>query len=157
MATNVGVCSLAGACAMPAGVDVLADLLYFKNHRRSDFAVPEKALMFAVLAEATETYQKNAFAKSARRQALFREVEEWFLGESAGYLFSFPTICEVLGFDPEFLRQGLRQWRTNGRHDAPARRVMQVHSVRSDRRKPMKRPVRRVASITPGRHDASPP
>jgi len=150
MATNVNPYS--GACVLPLGADLLADVLYLKNHRRSDLTMPEKALLFAVLAEAVETYQKNAFSKLRRRQIIFREVEEWFFGKAAGHLFSFPTVCEVLGFDAAFLRRGLMQWKRDRRHRRPARKAMQVHSVRSSRRK-LINTVNRVAS-TISRPDA---
>jgi hypothetical protein len=136
------------ASALPIffGPDVLSQLLHLRTHRRSKLAVPEKALMFAVLADAVETYQKYAFSTSRRRQFLFREVEEWFWKKETDHLFSFPVICEVLGFDPAFLRLGLLRWTENRGEQRSPRKRTQLHSVRSQARKRLRSPARRVAS-----------
>jgi hypothetical protein len=128
------------------GADVLADLVFLKSRRRTELAVPEKALMLAVLAEAIEIYQRYACSQSASRQALFREVEAWFFGKQADYIFSFPVICEVLALDAEYLRRGLMQWRAHHQHDRSARKTTQVHSVRSSTRKQIGIPAKRVTS-----------
>jgi hypothetical protein len=43
---------------------------------------------------------------------MFREAEEWFELTDDGWFFSFENICAVLGFDPDYIRRGLRVWRT---------------------------------------------
>jgi hypothetical protein len=55
--------------------DILAPHQYLKNCRRTNPAEPEKALMFAVLAEAVDTYQRFAFFDSPGGRLLFREAE----------------------------------------------------------------------------------
>ena len=57
--------------------DILAAYQYLKTQRRTEPAAPEKALMFAVLADAIETYQKFTSSKSPRGKTLFREVAAW--------------------------------------------------------------------------------
>jgi hypothetical protein len=121
------------------GPDVLAGLVHLTTHKRSQLAVPEKALMFAVLADAVETYQKYACSRSRRSQILFREAEEWFWNKETGYLFSFPSICEALGFDTAFFRLGLMRWTENQRADLRPHKKTQVHCVRSRVRKPLSR------------------
>jgi hypothetical protein len=127
------------------GPDVLGHLLHLRTHRRSELAVPEKALMFAVLADAVEMHQKYVFPTSRRRQFLFREAEEWFWKKETDHLFSFPIICEVLGFDPAFLRLGWLRWTENRQERSPRKRT-QLHSVRSQARKRLRSAARRVAS-----------
>ena len=124
--------------------ELLAEILYRQTCRRSELAVPEKALMFAVLADAIEIYQRYAFSTSRRRRLLFREVEEWFWKKESDHLFSFPVICEVLGFDPAFLRLGLLRWTETQEHERSPRKKTQLHSVRSQTRKPLRSGVRRV-------------
>jgi hypothetical protein len=46
--------------ALAVEPDILAAYQYLKTQRRTGPAAPEKALMFAVLADAIETYQKFA-------------------------------------------------------------------------------------------------
>jgi hypothetical protein len=33
--------------------------------------------------------------------------------EKGDWLFSFVNVCELLGLDPRYLRQGLQQWKQN--------------------------------------------
>ena len=39
------------------------------------------------------------------------EAEAWIMQDDSTWLCSFISICHVLGFDPDYLRQGLRRWR----------------------------------------------
>src|SRR6516164_9336272 len=95
---------------LPYEPDMLASQQYLKNYRRTNPVQPEKALLFAVMAEAVETYQRFASSESPRQQRLFNEAKAWLWGEESGSLFSFGSICEVFGLDPVFLRRGLMQW-----------------------------------------------
>src|ERR671923_2286086 len=87
--------------------DILAPYQYLKSQRRTEPAAPEKALMFAVLADAIETYQKYIAAKSSRGKTLLREVEAWLWNGESDCVFSFLNICEVLRLDPASLRRRL--------------------------------------------------
>jgi hypothetical protein len=90
--------------------DVLVDRLFFHVYRVKHQSEPERALLFAVLSDAVETFRKFAFSKSARGQRLFRQAEEWLWDKEPDYFFSCKNICEVMGLDPCYLRRGLRQW-----------------------------------------------
>lgn len=72
---------------------------------------PEGRLLWAVLENGVEQYKKNATATGRRGRRLFREAEEWIMRDDPTWLCSFANICHVLGFDPEYFRKGLRQWR----------------------------------------------
>jgi hypothetical protein len=116
--------------------DILASHQYLANHRRSDPAEPERALIFAVLAEAVETYQKFAFSNSGRGRALFREAQAWLWDDETDGLFSFLNICAMFGLDPASLRRGLSRWRANRCNLSPQPRI-QLRSGRSRARKPI--------------------
>src|SRR6266851_10492325 len=73
---------------------------------------PECRLLWAVLENAVETYMKNATATSRRGKRLFREAEEWIMQDDPTWLCSFVSICHILGLDPDYLRMGLKRWRT---------------------------------------------
>ena len=74
---------------------------------------PEKRLQSAVLADAVLTFHKWAGVERPRARRLFAEVDTWFASDDADGPFTFVTICDSLGFDPAYIRRGLRQWRTD--------------------------------------------
>jgi hypothetical protein len=118
--------------------DILAPNQYFRNCQRTSPAEPEKALMLAVLVQAVDTYQRFAFSDSPRGRLLFREVEAWFWREkSSDSVFSFRSICEVFGLNPDFLRRGLMQWTANRERTKSPRIKIQLHLERSRARKPL--------------------
>jgi hypothetical protein len=82
---------------------------------------PEKRLQSAVLADAILTFQKWAGVQRLRGRRLFTEVDTWFTSDDADGPFTFITICDSLGFDPAYLRRGLRQWRTHPEASAKRR------------------------------------
>jgi hypothetical protein len=78
---------------------------------------PECRLLWAVLENGVEEYQKYATATGRRGKRLFREAEAWLMDDDPMWLFSFVSICNVLGLAPDYLRTGLRRWREG--HTAP--------------------------------------
>ena len=91
--------------------DILLSSQYFETvHTRASLE-PEKELMLAVLEDAVLCFQKGSFAGDRRRKALFPDAEEWIMEENSDWPFSFENICEVLGFNPAYLRQGLLHWK----------------------------------------------
>ncbi|TMA12624.1 MAG: hypothetical protein E6J89_04180 [Deltaproteobacteria bacterium] len=90
--------------------DTLIPDQYFETFRRKRLE-PEKQLMLAVLEDAVRCFQDNVMARSGKRKKLFDEAEEWILEENSDWLFSFESTCEVLGFNPQYVRQGLLRWK----------------------------------------------
>jgi hypothetical protein len=91
--------------------DSLLPVQYFENFRRKVQTEPEKRLMLAVLEDALVCFQKHFSSRGGRGLRLFRETEEWIFRGENGQPFSFANICEVVGFDTEYMRQGLLKWR----------------------------------------------
>lgn len=87
--------------------DILLPAQYFETFRRKAHLEPEKRLMLAILEDAIDCFQDNVLAQGGRKKKLFREAEEWILAENNDWLFSFENICEILGFNPRYVRQGL--------------------------------------------------
>jgi hypothetical protein len=87
----------------------------FANGRMDASAMPEKRLLLAVLEEAVVTYQRYVTSTRRRGQRLFREAEEWVVSDDASWPCSFRNVCDVLGFDVDYLRQGLLRWRDRQR------------------------------------------
>ena len=84
---------------------------YFSNLHRKTLLEPERRLMLAILEDAINCYQDNLLAKRGSARRLFTQAEEWILEMGSDWIFSFKNICETLGFDPEYVRQGLLRWK----------------------------------------------
>src|SRR5437899_1563447 len=84
--------------------DTLSSAQYFETFRRKSLLEPEKRLMLAVLEEAIVSFQKYLLARDCRRRRMSSEAEVWILEEDNGWLFSFQNLCEVLGFNPQYIR-----------------------------------------------------
>jgi hypothetical protein len=106
--------------------DTLLPTQYFDTFRRKSYLEPEKKLMLAVLEDAIACFQKYVFVRDGKGKVMFQEAEEWIQEESDDWLFSFANICEVLGFDPDYIRQGLLQWKEKQLADSPRAMVYQL-------------------------------
>ena len=85
----------------------------------------EKRLMLAVLEAAVSDFQKYATASSGRGRRLFADAEAWFAWPASDEALDFESICHALDFDPAFIRDGLRRWRTaRCREPGPSRAVL---------------------------------
>jgi len=83
--------------------------------RAEKVVLPERRLLIAILADALDCFQQNLHASNPKRQRLFREAEKWILADDVDWIFSFRNICEILGVDPEALRDQTRIWRRRRR------------------------------------------
>ncbi|HVO95602.1 MAG TPA: hypothetical protein VMT22_22290 [Terriglobales bacterium] len=91
--------------------DTLLPEQYFDTFRRKLHLEPEKKLMLAILEDAVACYQKYVLARDGKGRALFHEAETWVQEKKADEIFSFDSVCEMLGFDPNYLRRGLAAWK----------------------------------------------
>lgn len=80
---------------------------YLERQRRRSVREGEMRLMLAILEDAIHCYVKYLAAKDTKGRQQFREAEEWIFERHSDWLFSFENICEILGIEPEYLRQGL--------------------------------------------------
>src|SRR3954466_16345377 len=83
---------------------------YFDRIQIDASLQPEKRLMLAVLEDGVGTFQKYAGVTGRRARRLFAEAEEWFASDDTAWPFTFVSICQSLGLEPEYLRRGLRKW-----------------------------------------------
>jgi hypothetical protein len=91
--------------------DTLVPEQYLETFRRKLHLEPEKKLMLAVLEDAIACFQKYVFARDGKGRRLFQEAEDWVQDTNSDWLFSFPNVCETLGLNPDYLRQGLAHWK----------------------------------------------
>ena len=106
--------------------DTLLPTQYFETFRRKAHLEPDKRLMLAVLEDAIACFQKYVSARDNRGKAVFREAEEWILEENSHWLFSFENICEVLGFNPSYVRQGVLLWKEKSLSESPKAKVYRL-------------------------------
>ena len=90
--------------------DVLLAEQYIDNFRRKTPLEPEKALLLAVLEDGIRCFQDNILPRNKKKQMLFEEAEAWLFGNESNGVFSFVSVCALLGLDPGYIRRGLRQW-----------------------------------------------
>ena len=67
----------------------------------------EKRLMIAVLKDAVECLEKYRGAHDSAGQCQYMSAIEWVEDTDTEWLFSFTNICDLLGFDPQYLREVL--------------------------------------------------
>lgn len=91
--------------------DTIALWQHLKTCMKSELD-PEIALMLAVLEEAVHNFQKYIFARHAKERALYNDAEEWFFEGVDSEVFSFKNVCETLGYDANYLRKGLIEWKS---------------------------------------------
>ena len=92
------------------GNDVLAPEDFARVYR-THLDSPERELMVAVLEQALADYQRYLSAREEKGMKRFGEAEAWILQTDAEWIFPFINCCEVLGIEPDYLRQGLLLWR----------------------------------------------
>jgi hypothetical protein len=107
--------------------DILIDAQFQSTYRRRFHLGPERVLMLAVLQDAVVCFQENLLATCKRKQVMHVEAEEWILNEDKSYLFSFENVCEALGYDAGYMREGLLRWKRAAlakRSDRSGRKVI---------------------------------
>ena len=90
---------------------------------------PEAALMCAVLEDAFLCFQRQFEIESRSIQRAAQEAEEWFFSDDSHAPFSFVSVCDVLGLEPEFMRKGLKH-RRQSRPGTPQRKMRRLAEVR---------------------------
>ncbi len=91
--------------------DILVENQYQLTYRRRFHLEPERVLMLAVLQDAVVCFQDNVTATCKRKRLMHLDAEEWIANEDRNYPFSFENVCEALGYDPAYMRQGLMRWK----------------------------------------------
>ena len=67
----------------------------------------EKRLMIAVLKDAVECLEKYRGSSNSAARSHYENAIEWVMDNGTDWLFSFTNICDLLGFDPQYLRDVL--------------------------------------------------
>ena len=91
---------------MPFGRDLFVSEEYDRVFCKRRL-LPEHALMLAVLDQAVADFRKYLVDHDAKGKRRFGAAQEWIVKDDPNWIFSFVNICAVLGFAPDYLRQGL--------------------------------------------------
>ena len=103
--------------------DILLPIQYFAALKRKRFSCGEHRLLVAIMQDAIECFQKHLHARDSKRRQLYIEAEAWVGAEEDDGTFSFDNVCDLLGLNPDYLRQGLLAWRDRERARHRARLV----------------------------------
>jgi len=86
------------------GPDVVLPAQIFWGARCDGTTSGVRALMIAIVEDATLCIKRGGRRRHWRTRRLAAEAEAWVRSDSREWLFSFASICDVLGFDPDALR-----------------------------------------------------
>jgi hypothetical protein len=120
--------------------DVLLPIQYFAALKRKKYSCGEHRLVIAIIRDAVECFQKHIHARDSKRRQLFVDAEVWILDEDYVGTFSFNNICDLLGMNPGYLRQGLLDWRDRERARTAARSAETAQAVAVSESAPMELP-----------------
>jgi len=113
---------------------------FYSRASHQDLSMPVRRLMLAVLTDALDCLSGRAIdARGNARQQEARRAAEWVEQDSDMYLFSFTSVCDTLGIDPDALREALKNFRAPDRrlasrfHVVSRRTKVRAHGVRAGR------------------------
>lgn len=106
-----------------------------ETFRRKSYAEPEEKLMLAVLDDAIKCIQKYAFARHRKGKILFQEAEDWVQEINRDWPFSFVNVCDILGFAPDYLREGLGHWKVAKLESRAKPKIYQLKTGKRRRRR----------------------
>ena len=93
-------------------VDLIVPSQFFDRIKAERSSQPEKRLMLAVMEDAISTFQKSVHGATRRQRRLLKETEEWIASADTSWPFSFENICAALDIEAEYLRAGLKRWKS---------------------------------------------
>jgi hypothetical protein len=99
--------------------DTMAAPGYFESLSRRTALDPSKKLVLAILEDGVRCFQAYAPARGGQQKKLYAEAEQWIMEQGNDEIFSFENICEVLGLNPQYVREGLIRWRERKLRNSP--------------------------------------
>jgi hypothetical protein len=91
--------------------DALMPSQYFDRLRGHGERSGEWLLVVAILEDAVNVYRRYAGETKGQGRRLFEEAEEWIESRDRDWIFSFESVCDILGLEACYLRRGLRAWK----------------------------------------------
>jgi hypothetical protein len=103
--------------------DTIAAPEYFESLDRRTSQDPSKKLMLAILEDGLKCFLANLSARGGKNKQLFVEAEQWIMAEGSDEIFSFGSICEVLGLNPQYVRRGLVRYKQQKPFERPRTKI----------------------------------
>jgi hypothetical protein len=89
----------------------------------------EKRLMIAILKDAVECLEKYRGAKNSSGRYEYENALEWIKDRGTEWLFSFINVCDLLGFDPDYMRDILLK--RENKYNTPVNGRVYSHRVKN--------------------------
>ena len=83
----------------------------------------EKRLMIAILKDAVECLEKFRGSRSSTGKISYQSAIDWVEDSDRDWLYSFANICDLLGFDADYLREQLLKRENRYFRAVPTRNV----------------------------------
>lgn len=87
--------------------DIFLPSQFYGNGGLSRKLEGEKRLMIAIMKDAVECLEKYRGSHTSAGKISYQAAIEWVEDNDTEWLYSFTNICDLLGFDPEYLRTQL--------------------------------------------------
>ena len=100
--------------------DIFLPSQFYGNGALSRQLEGEKRLMIAILKDAVECLEKYRGSLSSAGKISYQSAIDWVEDTDTEWLYSFTNICDLLGFDPNYLREQLLK--RENRYVKPLRR-----------------------------------
>jgi len=100
--------------------DIFLPSQFYGNGALSRQLEGEKRLMIAILKDAVECLEKHRGSRSGAGKISYQSAIDWVEDTDTEWLYSFTNICDLLGFDPNYLREQLLK--RENRYVKPLRR-----------------------------------
>lgn len=121
-------CSVSDTAAAGGDAEVILPCQYYDlsgGERMSG----EQRLMFALLVDAINVYQRGVMSAHAPTRRLYVDAEQWIMAyRRAPGVLDFESVCDAVGIDPTLLRRRLIMWKhtVNRRYSLQARLRLSV-------------------------------
>lgn len=101
-------------------IDTLASERYLGVFQSRQIS-PEKQLMMAILDDAIQSFLAGFRPRNTKALRQFEEAQMWIMETDSHWIFSFDSICNLLGLDPDYLRGGLQKLKAEARAERRSR------------------------------------
>jgi hypothetical protein len=98
--------------------DTLASERYQRLFRSSQIP-PEKRLILAILDDAVQSFIATMRPRNPKELREFEAAQTWIMEANSDWIFSFESVCDQLGLDPDYLRGGLQKLKIEASHAPP--------------------------------------
>ena len=106
--------------------DDLESAIFWRTVRSNEHALPERDLMLAVLKDALLNFRKNLHNPNK----LFKADRAWFFQNDRDDLYSFESVCAVLGLSATGIRRRLLVWQIEADASAASAPIEQTKRSR---------------------------